>query len=175
MEIVEEGLMCNKIIKLIGMFFALALLGACGGGGGGGGGGVANDNPCGTVVDIGPNDFVDGVLEAGDCRVTDLDPTSVDTSFVDEYRVTLNTTGTLTIIMRSSSIDTFLVLLNRSESCSSGCTLAEAMLITLDDDSGGGVNGTDSLISMDLAAGAYIIVANSFDPETGSYTLETTF
>ncbi len=33
-EIVEEGLMCNKIIKLIGMFFALALLGACGGGGG---------------------------------------------------------------------------------------------------------------------------------------------
>jgi hypothetical protein len=49
------------------------------------------------------------------------------------------------------------------------------MLIAEDDDSGGGVNGFDVLISMDLAAGTYIIFANSLLPETGSYTLETTF
>ncbi len=162
----------KNFYRITSALLLLLFLASCGGSGDGGG---ANDNPCETVVDIGPNDFVDGVLEAGDCRFTDLDPTSGDTSFVDEYRVTLNTTGTLTIIMRSSSIDTFLLLPNRSESCSSGCTAAEAMLITFDDDGGGGVNGTDSLISMDLAAGTYIIVANSFLPETGSYTLETIF
>jgi hypothetical protein len=67
------------------------------------------------------------------------------------------------------------VLLDRSESCSSGCTPAQAMLITVDDDSGGGINGFDALISMDLAAGTYIIIANSILPETGRYTLETTF
>jgi hypothetical protein len=125
------------------------------------------------VVDIGPSSIVEGVLEAGDCRVTDLDPTSGDTSFADEYRVTLNSMGTLIITMRSADLDSFLLLLNRSSSCSSGCTAAEAMVITIDDDSGGGVNGLDALISMDLAAGAYIIVVNSVFPGTGSYTLET--
>jgi hypothetical protein len=49
------------------------------------------------------------------------------------------------------------------------------MLITVDDDSGGGVNGFDALISMDLAAGTYTIITNSVLPETGSYTLETSF
>ena len=134
-----------------------------------------NDNPCGAVVEIGPNSIINGVLEAGDCLVSDIDPTIGDSSFVDEYRIVLNSTGTLTINMRSASIDSYLVLLDRSTSCSSGCTPVQAILITEDDDSGGGVNGFDALISMDLAAGTYIIIANSVLPETGSYTLETMF
>ena len=161
----------RNLSEFIAALALLLIMAGCGGGGGGGG----NDNPCGTVVDIGPNSIIDGVLEAGDCRVSDLDPTSGDTSFADEYRITLNSMGTLTINMRSASIDSFLLLLNRSTSCSGGCTAAEAMLITFDDDTGGGVNGFDALISMDLAAGTYIIVANSILPETGSYTLETSF
>ena len=48
-------------------------------------------------------------------------------------------------------------------------------VITADDDSGGGVNGEDALISMDLAAGTYMIAVTSWLPGTGSYTLETTF
>jgi hypothetical protein len=158
----------TKIILIISLSVWLS---ACGGGGGGES--VANDNLCGTVVDIGPSSIVEGVLEAGDCRLTDLDPTSGDTSFADEYRVTLNSMGTLIITMRSADLDSFLILLNRSSSCSSGCTVAEAGVITFDDDSGGGVNGLDALISMDLEAGAYIIVVNSIDPGTGGYTLET--
>ena len=161
--------MCNNIIKLIGMFFALALLSACGGGGGGGGGG-GNDNTCGTVVDIGVNSVVDGFLQGGDCRVDDIFPGSGDTSFVDEYRVTLTTGGTLTITMRSTDLDSFLALLNTSTSCVNGCN--PALIITTDDDSGGGL---DALIDIDLAAGTYGIGVNSILPGPGSYTLETSF
>jgi hypothetical protein len=58
--------------------------------------------------------------------------------------------------------------LNTSTSCASGCD--PALIITTDDDSGGGL---DSFISMDLAAGTYGIGANSVVPGPGSYTLET--
>jgi hypothetical protein len=160
---------------LIGVSFVA--ISACGGSGGGGGDDavvpINNDNLCGTVVDIGPNSIIDGVLEAGDCRVSDFDPTSDDTSFIDEYRITVNSMAILTINMRSASIDSVLFLMNRSTSCTSGCTPAD--IITFDDDSGGGVNGEDALISMDLAPGTYLIGANSFIPGTGSYTLETSF
>jgi hypothetical protein len=159
---------------LIGVSFVA--IAACGGSGGSGGDdevAAVNDNPCGTVVDIGPNSIFDGVLETGDCRVTDFDPTSGDTSFIDEYRITVNSMAILTINMRSASIDSVLFLMNRSTSCTSGCTPAD--IITFDDDSGGGVNGEDALISMDLAPGTYLIGANSFIPGTGSYTLETSF
>jgi hypothetical protein len=155
-----------RIISLIGITTWLI---ACGGGGGGGG----NDNPCGTVVDIGPNSIIDGKLEAGDCRASDVDHSTSDQSFVDEYRVTLNSMATLTINMRSTDLDAFLILGNRSTSCSNGCP--PSIIITFNDDGGGGVNGTDALISMDLAPGTYMIGANSIDPQTGNYTLETTF
>jgi hypothetical protein len=157
-----------RIISLIGITTWLI---ACGGGGGGSSGDGSNDNPCGTVVDIGPNSITDGVLEAGDCRASDVDHSTSDPSFVDEYRITLNALETLTINMRSSNLDTYLYLANRSTSCSSGCTTS--IIIAFDDDSGGGVNSTDALISMDLARGTYLIGANSFDPQAGSYTLET--
>ena len=168
-----------KIVMQFLFGLSFVVISACGGGGGSGGGddpvAPINDNLCGTVVDIGSNDIIDGVLETGDCRVSDVDPTSGDTSFVDEYRITLNAIATLQINMRSADLDTFLALSNRSTSCSDGCTAAEAMIITRDDDSGGGVNGTDAFISMDLAPGSYLILANSINPKTGSYTLETTF
>ena len=165
----------QKYSRIISFISLSVWLTACGGGGGGDDDEVAavNDNPCGTVVDIGPNSIVDGVLEDGDCKVTDFDPTSGDSSFADEYRITVHSTAILTINMRSASIDSYLFLMNKSTSCSSGCTLAD--VITDDDDSGGGVNGFDALISMDLAAGTYTILANSAQPETGSYTLETSF
>ena len=129
---------------LIGVSFVA--ISACGGSGGGGGDDavvpINNDNLCGTVVDIGPNSIIDGVLEAGDCLVSDFDPTSGDTSFIDEYRITVNSMAILTINMRSASIDSVLFLMNRSTSCTSGCTPAD--IITFDDDSGGGVNGEDA-------------------------------
>jgi hypothetical protein len=160
----------HSFAKIFLLFSLFVWLTACGGGGGGGSGG-GNDNPCGTVVDIGPNSIVDGKLEAGDCRLIDIDPTSGGTSFIDEYRITLNALDTLTINMRSSNLNTYLYLADRSTSCSNGCTTS--IIIAFDDNSGGGVNGTDALISMGLTPGTYLIGANSFDPQTGSYTLET--
>lgn len=116
------------------------------------------------------------MLEAGDCLISDLDATATnDTSFADEYRVTLDSMGTLMISMKSSDLDSLLVLLDRSTSCFSGCTPAQAMVIVADDDSGDGVNGEDALISIDLAAGTYLIGVTSWIPGTGSYTLETSF
>ena len=130
---------------------------------------------CGTVIDIGSGSTLNGVLEAGDCRISDLDPTSSDSSFADEYLLTLSSPATMTITMRSNTLDSYLLLLGRSSTCASGCTAAEANVLAVDDDSGFGVTGLDAQINITLNAGSYIIVANSFDLETGSYTLETSF
>jgi hypothetical protein len=88
-----------------------------------------------------------------------------DQSFVDQYRITLPSRGRLTIRTNSVQFDTLLVLLN------SPLQLPE---IAVDDD---GAGGTDSLISMHLDAGTYIILANSAlaTAVTGAYTLTTTF
>ncbi len=154
-----------KIILLIGITTWLV---ACGGSGSGGGGDDGNDNACGTVVDIDPNSIVDATLEDGDCRVDDIFPGAGDPSFVDEYRVTLTTGGTLNITMTSTDLDSFLVLIDTSTSCANGCD--PALIIATDDDSGGGF---DSFISIDLAAGTYGIGANSFLPVSGNYSLIT--
>jgi N-acetylneuraminic acid mutarotase len=147
--------------------FALALtLTACGGGGDGGGTSTPPQaSPCGSVVDITPASSTNGVLTTSDCTIEALFPGSGDNSSVDQYRVTLSSRGRLTIHMDSTQFDTFLVLLR------SPLQLPE---IATDDDGGG---GTNSLISMDLDAGSYIILANSAlaTPLTGSYTLTTTF
>jgi len=134
----------------------------------GGGGG---SNACGTVTEIGPNESAAGNLETTDCRIEDMFPGSGDMTYADEYRVTLSSGGTLTIVMRSSAVDAFLALVDFATSCTAaGCTPTQ--VITFDDDSGG---GSDAQISVSLAAGTYIIFANSFSVGTGSYTLETTF
>ena len=157
------------IINSIALLGIVGLLSSCGGGGGGGG----NDNPCGTVVDISENAFVNGRLEAGDCTINDLFPGAMDPTFVDEYRVTIATGGTLEITMRSTEIDTFLAVVNTTGTCSGGCD--PALVLAFDDNTAGGANGTDSFISIVLTAGTYIILANSFALETGNYNLETIF
>ena len=166
----------SKYRSVAMLVVAAMLIAACGGDSGGGGGvSDGNDNPCGTVIDIGPGSLVNGVLEAGDCMASDLDPASADTSFADEYRLTLSAPVLITITMRSNTLDSFLILLGRSTTCAPGCTLAQSMFITSDDDSGIGVTGLDAQIVFPLNAGSYMIVANSIFPGTGSYTLETSF
>ena len=133
----------------------------------GGGGG----NACGTVIDISPNSTTMGTLEAGDCTGENLDPGSNDTTFVDEFRVTLSSGGTLTIRMDSTALDAFLFLIDSATSCANAACDAGQVIATNDD--GGG--GSNALISVPLNAGTYIILANSFFPGTGSYTIQTTF
>lgn len=93
---------------------------------------------------------VTGSLTATDCVFG-------DGTSVDLYRFTLTTPRTVTITLRSTQFDAYLVLFT---STFTG--------ITEDDDSAG---GTDAQIVRNLAAGTYIIAANSFDIDTGAYTL----
>jgi hypothetical protein len=166
--------MYNNIFRLFSLILLTLSLTACGGGGDGDSSSSSGNN-CGTVVDFGPSSMVNGMLEAGDCMLSDLDPTSGDTSFADEYRLTLSSPATMTITMRSNTLDSFLLLLGRSTTCASGCTLAQSMFITSDDDSGVGTTGFDSQIIIALNAGSYMIVANSIFAGSGNYTLETSF
>jgi len=142
-------------------FLALALA-ACGSGGSDGGGQAAA--ACGPIAEIDPASSTNGTLATSDCTVGALFPNSGDSTFVDQYRVTLPSRGKLTIRMKSIEFDSFLVVLSSLQSPP----------IATDDDGGG---GTDSLISIYLDAGTYIILANSAlaSPEVGSYILTTTY
>ena len=132
----------------------------------------AAGTPCGFVETIAPAAIVSGALAQTDCTAdqTFPDQSSGDFSFVDEYQVTLTTPGTLTVSMRSTTLDAYLLLLSSSATCRDGCDFS--IVMATDNNSAG---GTDALISMDLAAGTYGIHANSIAPGSGSYTLETTF
>ena len=132
---------------------------------------VGDTNPCLISIPIGPNASLPGTLEPGDCQISGMTGLP-DETFVDQYVVTLAAPGTLTVTMRSGTIDSFLYLLNVSTPCAPSCD--GSLILATDDDSGGGVNGFDAQIVIPLGAGTYTIFANSFEVETGSYTLETT-
>ena len=158
-------------LKHIALSASVLLLAACGGSDedddDGGGSGA---DECGVVVDIGLNSSTAGRLESGDCRIVDLNIDSSDVSLADEYRIVVPTTRPVTIVMRSSDVDAFLAVFNSTQSCTlGGCGIAQ--FVNFDDDSGGGL---DALISMDLAAGTYIVVANTAtvnSTQAGYYTL----
>lgn len=84
---------------------------------------------------------------------------------LDGYYFTGNAGDNIQIRMSSAIIDSFLIL-----------NLNTGQRITFDDDSGGGVDGLDALITRTLStSGTYIIVATSFDSDaTGSYSLSLT-
>ena len=169
----------NSTAKLIALVSALILLAGCGGGGSGGGddevtntdAGIAID--CGSTVDIGENATLDGRLEEGDCTVNDLDPNTESTAFVDGYRVTIPIDGVLQITMRSADINSFLAIVDATDICTEDCN--PVVVLDNDDDSGGGDNGLDAQISIELTAGTYVIFASSVLPESGDYSLETVF
>ncbi|HEY0020555.1 MAG TPA: DVUA0089 family protein [Longimicrobium sp.] len=95
---------------------------------------------------------VNGTLSPGDCVFE-------DGTRVDLYRFTLTTPRQVVITLRSTAFDSYLVLFNSAGSA-----------IQQDDDSGG---GNDARITQSLAAGTYIIGANSYAVSTGAYTLTT--
>lgn len=100
------------------------------------------------------NGSVFGDLDKGDCELT-------DGTFIDAYSFTLPAPATITINMRSTEIDCYLVLFNNS-----------CAFLAQNDDCLPGT--TDSCLTQSLPAGTYYIGANSYDIETGSYTLSVT-
>ncbi len=131
-----------------------------------------NVNACGTVIDIGVNNLVSGRLENSDCQYFSVFPETGggDFSYVDEFRVTLATMGTLSITLRSSDGDALLFLVDTTTTCAAGCF--DNLIIDFDDN---GAGGTDAWINFPLDAGTYLIVVNFIGPGSGNYTLETAF
>jgi Bacterial Ig-like domain (group 2)/Bacterial pre-peptidase C-terminal domain len=93
---------------------------------------------------------VNGTLAQGDCAFD-------DGTRVDLYRFTLATQRQVTITLRSTAFDAYLVLFD-----------ATGAAVDEDDD---GAGGTDARITATLPAGTYTIGANSYEPATGAYTL----
>jgi len=121
--------------------------------------------PC-TESEIGPNDTVNGEISPDDKEI-------FDGSFADLYTLTIPTSGHLTVRMSSNQVDSYLALF--TDACLDEPDLANwgPCYITEDDDGGGGMN---AYISVVLAAGRYVILANTFGAsDFGSYTLTTTF
>jgi Bacterial Ig-like domain (group 2) len=100
------------------------------------------------------NVLVNGVLEAGDCDW-------IDATFADIYRVTLAASTTAELVLRSTVFDAYLYTF--------GANAQGNIVVTGENDNGGG--GTDARLSGSLSAGTHFVVANSFDPATGPYTM----
>ena len=96
-----------------------------------------------------------GQLSSTDCQLD-------DGSFVDLWTLELSSAARVRITMSSTDVDAYLGL----------ASVISGEILAADDDSAG---GTNARIEIDLAAGQYLILANSFDAdETGTYILEVT-
>lgn len=129
---------------------------------------------CGVVTDIASPVVIMGRFEEGDCLYSQLDPEAGDRSFVDEYRVTFSGPTKLTVTQRFSAANTFLILLQRSDSCVGNCPELLNTLAVATADSKTMTPDTEAQILSYIvpAAGTYIILANQFNQEVGDYTLE---
>jgi plastocyanin len=111
-----------------------------------------------TVLPLAVNTPVSGEL-------TDSDEEADDGTFFDAYRVTVRAGETWTFTMRSTAVDSYVVL--------GAMTDGEWNQIAYDDDGGGGK--TARLEHTFDRAGEYIIRANSVgSPSTGAYTIRAT-
>ena len=127
---------------------------------------------CTSITTIISDSTSNAELNAASCKLEDFSDNLTGQEASDGYVVVLPADGTFTALMSSEDFDSFLFLYSCSDdSCS---TLA---FFDTDDDSGGGVNGEDAEISLDLPEGTYLILATEFsssEPD-GDYVLTTTF
>ena len=98
------------------------------------------------ISDLTLNSVVENSLQDGDCAVLELYGGGQDTSFVDTYRLNLETETTLNIMMESAALDSVLLV-----------TDDKLNGVDFDDDSAG---SCDALISGTFPAGEYLILAN---------------
>lgn len=98
---------------------------------------------------VGCNESVNGFLEDGDCALS-------DDTFLDVYSLTLTAPTTVTITLSSADFDSYLFLLD-----------GFCNILAQNDD----CVGVNSCLTQLLPAGTYYVGANSFDVETGSYTV----
>ena len=106
---------------------------------------------CNEAVPIALGQTLVGRLSPTDCELNDQ-------SLADRYALSLNAATQLQIDLFSLDFDSFLIV-----------TTPAGQVVAFNDDGAGALNAR---LDTTLAAGNYILWANSFDPEeTGSYTL----
>ncbi len=98
-----------------------------------------------TTLDFGRRS---GALASGDCDVKTMQGGGDDDSFVDTYQFELAQTTQVTFTMRSTTLDSVLVLMD-----------ARSVVMGTDDNSG---SGCDARLTRTLAAGTYALLANTF-------------
>jgi len=109
-------------------------------------------DPCANVVTLTLGVTTSGRLSLSDCALS-------DGSFVDFYQMSVPTAGTYVIDQVSSVFDSYLVMFN-----------SVGRLVGVNDDVVSG--NPNSRIKAVLAAGTFIIGANSYAPrDTGAYTI----
>ena len=106
-------------------------------------------DPCQVVRTLTVGQSATGSLSAADCRLGD------NTAF-QKYQFTVTSVTTVEILMASTQVDPYLMLLN------------SANVVVDEDDDGGG--GTSARILRELPPGRYTLYANTFaEREYGSY------
>lgn len=102
-------------------------------------------------------DSVDASLDSDDCLLP-------NGARADMWELTVEADATVQIDMRSSLVDSYLVLFDG----------AGSTVLAQNDDDGGGVNGTDARVTTTLTAGTYLVMATTYGGgERGAYTLST--
>jgi hypothetical protein len=159
------------------VYFTLALAIAGCGAGGVTDGGITDSDPSNggdslTTARIAPHQTVEGQLTPVDLQYVDVDPASGDISHFETYEITLETSGILTVLMQSSEVDSYLQLFDATFLDD---PTDDTAFIAASDDRGSTLH---SMISEELPAGTYVIVASTAFanlPDTGSYALTTLF
>jgi hypothetical protein len=100
-------------------------------------------------------------LETDACRWLDLIMESDDPTYVTPYRLTLSKPSAVAIDMKSTMMDAYLVV-----------TTPSLKFVFGNDD--GSEDSTDSRIFGSLEAGSYLILATTYEVETGPYTISAT-
>ena len=97
------------------------------------------------------------------CRVLDFVVPSRDTSLAEAFRLPATKPRMLKSVLQSFMFDSYLYLMDKN-----GTVVLE------NDDDGGGINGTDSLINSLIPEGDHTLVVTSFDGSVGDYKMTTT-
>ena len=122
---------------------------------------------CDRSDPLAPGAEVTGRLELTDCLLVEQ-LADGDRTFFDGFSLVLSGGGWLEATLASTEFDAWLGIARADRLASS------ADLLASDDDSGGGPLGTDAKLSVLLAPGEYLLLANSLDEgATGSYRLAT--
>lgn len=114
-----------------------------------------NTPTCTNSGTIALPDTIDGTLDSNDCLFD-------DGARGDIWTLDVAQDTTVRIDMRSADVDAYVLLFNE----------AGDSVLGYDDDSGGGVNGRDAQLILDLPAGSYPVLATTWGGgDRGAYTL----